>query len=93
MSETKLHGSNRHTTLQEPGTETAEQCIYPMPTVEEVVRAGYPSSYWDKVKSDRETFIARFNAEPEFAARARIDYARQKREHEERRKREAEDRR
>lgn len=72
MSETKLHGSRR---WQAKRFDVAEDCIYPMPTVDEVTKAGYPASYWNKVKEERDAFIEKFNADPEFAARARAQAA------------------
>jgi hypothetical protein len=96
MSDVSIRGRYRRPapaprTPQEPRYETAEDCIYPMPSVEEVVRAGYQATYWDKIKAERDEFIQRFNAEPEFRTAA---IERAKKEHaarlayEEQRKRE-----
>jgi len=56
---------------KKPSFRTAEECVYRMPTVEEVVAAGYPASYWDMVKARRDEFIRRFESDPAFAADAR----------------------
>jgi hypothetical protein len=41
-----------------------------MPTVAEVVARGYPPAYWDKIKAERDEFIAKFNSDPTFKAEA-----------------------
>ena len=51
--------------------ETAEDCIYEMPTDEQVVDAGYVTERWQDIKRERDAFIARFNSDPDFAAKAR----------------------
>ncbi len=56
--------------------KAAEDYIYPMPTVAEVVAAGYPATYWDAVKRQRDEFIAKFNSDPAFKIKAIAQHAR-----------------
>lgn len=42
-----------------------EHWIYPMPTVEEVVAAGYRASYHDDVAKQRAEMVQQFRADPE----------------------------
>ena len=51
----------------------AEDLIYPMPTLEEVVAAGYPASYLESVAQQRGELIAKFNSDPEFRAQMIIE--------------------
>jgi hypothetical protein len=51
-----------------PGTERAEDYFYPMPTVEEVVAAGYEATYWNDIKREHDELLARFDADPVFRA-------------------------
>ena len=60
--------ARRAAPTREPST--AENCIYKMPTVAEVVARGYPASYWDKVKAERDELVRRFDADPTFRAEA-----------------------
>ncbi len=58
----------------------AERYIYPMPTVEEVVKAGYAASYHEQIKRERDAFIARFDSDPTFRAEAIAEFVKRKRE-------------
>jgi hypothetical protein len=59
-----------------PASLTAETAIWSMPTVEEVVKRGYPAEKWHAIKAERDALVARWNAEPAFRiemAKARAD--------------------
>lgn len=49
--------------------------IYPMPTVEEVVAAGYKPDYHDAVARERAELVRRFHDDPEW----RADYIKERR--------------
>lgn len=51
--------------------EDAEDCVDVLPTIEEVLLAGYPASHRDMVKRERDAFIRRFNKDPAFAEEQR----------------------
>ena len=72
MSDVKVIG-RRATAVSERLFERAEDCIYPMPTREEIEARGYTDvdATWQRVKRERDDFIARFNSDPEFRELAR----------------------
>jgi hypothetical protein len=46
-----------------------------MPTLEEVVKAGYVPEYHASIKKERDEFIARFHSDPIFAEEAKRQWA------------------
>jgi hypothetical protein len=58
-----------------PKVKTAEDFIWPMPTVDEVVARGYPAAYWDTIKAERDRFIEKWNTDPVFRAEAEQRFA------------------
>lgn len=75
MSDVTFRGG-RPTRPAQSAVERVEDVIWPMPTVEEVVKRGYPAAYWDKVKADHDELVRRWNAdEPGFREQMRADRA------------------
>lgn len=70
MTDVRVRGTYRRPSAE---PSTAEDCIYQMPTVAEVVRAGYSESYWGEIKAERDAFIRKFNSDPVFRAEAIAD--------------------
>lgn len=51
-----------------------EDWIWPMPTMENVLKAGYVAEHYDHVKAERETFLKRFAEDEVFRKRAIEDF-------------------
>lgn len=58
-----------------PVADLTAEDIYRMPSVEEVVKAGYPVEKHASVARERDEFIQRFNSDPTFAADVRAQVA------------------
>lgn len=76
MSETK-HRLRAAATPAWPRFQTADECIYALPTLDEVRAAGYhdAEAMLERVTRERAELVARFNSDPAFAAEARAEAA------------------
>lgn len=61
--------SSANTGMASVTSEPTANQIFRMPTMEEVVKAGYPRSRWVEIKREHTEVVRRFQADPEFRAR------------------------